>query len=923
MQIKLLRAFFYSLFVALAVFLNTGKATAAATDAATAVISPADAGRAIGVLENGGQRAEAVRTLKTIAAVSPASAAAAASAAEAAEAAQEASAASSTPAIEPLAANGLIAQLLRQVNVWAARSAHQVQRVSHAALEVPSFVNWWRHTTGTDRGRKLLLTALWCSLAAIGGGLVLEWCAARLLQRPRRALLARADDAEHHAKRREAVLTQRRDRAAAEIAGVEGETTPAEGLQSQAGTRAVDTVNNDPNAQPVIVKTQVNGETKTEALIIDDDGARKVSTQLDDDAPPDAGAATRPGASETSAAGAGLQNAGPQGAAPPDASAPAPHGKRSTALMHWGLLRHLPLALAGLVLDVVPLAVFFVVAGVTLNLLAGDTGPVAAFVTQAINIYVIARIVMAVMRLIVSPTTSALRLVPLGDARARYLQRWMRAMVATTATGMVLVEAIRTFGGSEDASTAVSKLTALVVHLCLLVIVAQCARPVGDWIRQGRPGSPLNHVRGWLADIWAFVASFFIIALWLVWALGVENGFPKLLRFAGLSAAVIVGARLVSILAYGGLARALHGGAAGETVSQEKAEAAARAARYYSALRSILSFVITLATILMLLEVWGVDAFGWLTQGPVGRRLTSATLTIAVAAAAAIVVWEAANLGIDRRLRQWSLTGDTVRAARLRTLLPMLRAALFIVILLVVGLTTLSQIGINTTPLVAGVSIVGAAITFGSQKLVQDFITGIFLLMENAMQVGDWVTVAGVSGSVEYLSLRTVRLRAGDGSLHTIPFSSVSTVNNVNRGIGNAAIKLVFDQSVDLARALALIKRLGAELRADDAFKDMILNDLELWGVDQIDGATITVVGQIRCLDRGRWGVQREFNARAFDLFRAEGIALFNPQTRSLSGTLINASAPAEANAGGSGAPTSAEGDAATTVAPQPSSPAA
>ena len=78
----------------------------------------------------------------------------------------------------------------------------------------------------------------------------------------------------------------------------------------------------------------------------------------------------------------------------------------------------------------------------------------------------------------------------------------------------------------------------------------------------------------------------------------------------------------------------------------------------------------------------------------------------------------------------------------------------------------------------------------GSQKLVQDFITGIFLLMENAMQVGDWITVSGVSGTVEYLSIRTVRLRGLDGSLYTVPFSSVTTVNNSNRGIGNAAIKV-------------------------------------------------------------------------------------------------------------------------------------
>ena len=126
------------------------------------------------------------------------------------------------------------------------------------------------------------------------------------------------------------------------------------------------------------------------------------------------------------------------------------------------------------------------------------------------------------------------------------------------------------------------------------------------------------------------------------------------------------------------------------------------------------------------------------------------------------------------------------RSARLRTLLPLLRSALLITIVVVAGLMVLSEIGINIAPLLAGAGIIGVAIGFGSQKLVQDLITGIFLLLENAMQVGDTVTVSGLSGTVENLSVRTIRLRAGDGSVHIIPFSSVTSVTNINRGLGNA-----------------------------------------------------------------------------------------------------------------------------------------
>jgi moderate conductance mechanosensitive channel len=150
--------------------------------------------------------------------------------------------------------------------------------------------------------------------------------------------------------------------------------------------------------------------------------------------------------------------------------------------------------------------------------------------------------------------------------------------------------------------------------------------------------------------------------------------------------------------------------------------------------------------------------------------------------------------------------------------------------------------------------------------------------MENAMQVGDWVTVAGVSGTVEYLSIRTVRLRGGDGSLYTVPFSSVSTVNNTNRGIGNAAVRVSIALGQDVDLAISTLKEIGAGLREDAAFRDGILSDFSFWGVDAVDGSTVTLAGQIQCRDSARWPTQREFNRRILNEFTAKGIEIANPQ---------------------------------------------
>jgi moderate conductance mechanosensitive channel len=145
------------------------------------------------------------------------------------------------------------------------------------------------------------------------------------------------------------------------------------------------------------------------------------------------------------------------------------------------------------------------------------------------------------------------------------------------------------------------------------------------------------------------------------------------------------------------------------------------------------------------------------------------------------------------------------------------------------------------------------------------------------MQVGDFVTVSGLSGKVEDLSVRSIRLRAGDGSVHIIPFSSVTSVTNTNRGIGNAAISVNLAYDEDIDRAGEVLKQIAAEMRREPQFKSLMRSDFDLWGVDKIDGATVTIVGQIECTDSGRWPVQREFNRRMKIRFQKLGVDIAHP----------------------------------------------
>ena len=845
--------------LAFLLILSLGHALAADQSAtADETISPGDARRAVSVLQDEQQRAEAVRALKAIADTAPAKDADAAKSDD--QLADDTAADTAVPAEAPAAvaieANGLIARTLRQVSRWGDGLEDQLHQIKQAVLAFPV---WLRTHSASGQGKHILSEALVDLTIVFGVGLALEWGLRYLLGRPRRALIQHAEEADERARREQAERDERQRLAQAQ-ARARAEREQAE---QAAVANAAEVGGIRPASEEVaLVQTTRDGVEQIEAVPVGATNAAK-------------------GGPASTASGSTTQSQ--QQATADAATHDIAASPRHTAMPgeHWSTLRHLPYALGSLIFDLLPLALFFGAAALIMRALSGDEQSVMTVVQGFVGAYVTVRVCMAVVRLLISPIGHGMRIIRVRTDIARTLETWIRFTVVLAAFGIALAEAVEALGAGRAGHLAIVKLFSLLVHLCLVVLIFKVRKPVGALIEAPAEATgPVAALRNWLALVWAFFAAAFVIGLWVVWALGVENGFPKLINFIGMSGAVVIAARLIAVLVLGAIGRAFRPADDMENNQNPAPQSRARLAdRYYPLARRLVTLLISVCTIIVLFQVWGFNTLAWFGSGTIGRSLLSAVLTILIAAVVAIAVWESTNAAVQRRLTLWTEQGDLVRAARLRTLLPMLRSFLLIAIVLVVGLTALNQIGINTTPLLAGASIIGVAVGFGSQKLVQDFITGIFLLMENAMQVGDWVTVAGVSGTVEYLSIRTVRIRAGDGSLHIVPFSSVSTVNNINRGIGNASIRINVGYNTDIDQVFDELKAIGAEMRQDPAFKDLIINDLEVWGVDAVDGSMVTVLGQMRCIDKGRWGVQRETNRRILKRFRELGITIADPRT--------------------------------------------
>lgn len=708
----------------------------------------------------------------------------------------------------PLLSDGLLAQVFARFDAWFDGLSAQLNAAAAAVGDVGALGQWWHTAFDSPTERRQALHGLSMLLVIIGTGLLAEFLLHYLLRRPR-YLVAR------QAAAKQAEAQARAARREADLRAVAAAAATSESV--------VDT--QSPVDAPIAVARQTAGM-----------GVPPAVERPDPTALPDTELARR------------------------------------QTLRNWGLLDRMPYAVADALLNLLPLVAFVGVIGLLMTWQRNATLHFQEAGLSVLSAYVGVRIALGVVRLMASPSGQGLRLFHMTDHSARYLYRSALALFAVSATGIALADITVILGAGQNVRVLVSKLTSLIVHLMLIFLVIRTRATARHWIRGQEDDQDADALRAFLAQVWPFAASLLIAAFWVVWALSVDNGFQRAVKFLALTAATLAVSRILWILVIGLLDRSF------ERANPRIEAVLTTGAEYYQTLlRRLINLLFAIGTTIVLFEVWGIRALDWFADGTIGRQVASAVGTIAVAGALALIAWETVSLLLRNRIQSWTSSGDLVRAARLRTLVPMIRTLVLIVIALIVIMTALNTLGINTAPMLAGASIIGVALGFGSQKLVQDFINGIFLLMENTMQVGDWVTVAGVSGTVEYLSIRTVRLRAADGSLNVVPFSSVSTVNNVNRGLGTVAIRINVTLDTDLDAAFDELRDIGAGMRADPTLAPLILNDLSVLGVEQINGSMATLAAQIRTTDKGRATVQREFNRRVLQRFKERGIKLAAP----------------------------------------------
>jgi small-conductance mechanosensitive channel len=439
------------------------------------------------------------------------------------------------------------------------------------------------------------------------------------------------------------------------------------------------------------------------------------------------------------------------------------------------------------------------------------------------------------------------RIVPMSDPAAKFWHRRLMIAVGVVAFAWVTLGILRTLGVTPPGLKILSYIAG--VFLLGLGLEVIWRRPV-DAAYQA-PGRRLGR------RVLSVIATVWLIVTWVSWALHLLPGFWLLLIGGTLPFLLSVTRRSVDHLL-----RPVEG------MPEDRAPVMAAVA-----LERGLRALLIIGAALLLATAWEIDLVELTARDTVATRLIRGVLSAVVIVLVADFVWRLARALIDRKLVT-SAAPDKMQAeemrrmARLRTLLPILRNVLMVMIATIAALMVLAALGVEIGPLIAGAGVVGVAVGFGAQTLVKDVISGVFYLLDDAFRVGEYIQSGSYKGTVESFSLRSVKLRHHRGPLYTVPFGELGAVQNMSRDwvIDKMQIGITYDS--DLDKAKKLIKQIGKDLLADPEFGPKIIEPLKMQGVEAFGDYAIQIKMKMMTKPGEQFPIRRKAYAmikKAFD----------------------------------------------------------
>ncbi|GBD47723.1 mechanosensitive ion channel domain-containing protein [Methylopila sp. Yamaguchi] len=548
---------------------------------------------------------------------------------------------------------------------------------------------------------------------------------------------------------------------------------------------------------------------------------------------------------------------------------------------------HIPLVLASVAVDALMVAVAWA-GGYVFAIQFGVTGVMHIQEALYLNAFLFIELAKVAMRAALSPNYRSLRALPLSDEAAAYWYFWGSRLVSLLGYTFLFVAPILTAAVSPGAAQAVRVVVAFTALMMSLAIVLQNRERVRLALAGGAEATSsdaLSALYGFLARFWHLAAIGWLLALFVVWLVNPQEALP-FMAAATLQtlAAVAIGA-LVSAF----ISRVISGGMRlPEDVRNRLPLLETRLNAFVPAILKVARVVVLLAVLLAIAQSWALlDFAGWISS-QAGARIATSIFSAGLILLIGLAAYLAMSSWVEYRLNP---NYGAVPTAREKTLLALFRNAFTIVLVVLVAMLALSEVGVNIAPLLAGAGVLGLAVGFGAQKLVQDIITGAFIQFENAMNTGDNVKIAGITGTVEHLTIRSVGVRSIDGVYHLIPFSSVDSVSNATKifSYHMAQIGVAYRESIPEVKE--------AMQEAFDRLKETehgpaIIGPFEMHGLTVFGDSAITVRARIKTQPGKQWAAGRAYNEILKEIFDARGIEMPFPHVTLYMGEDKNGEAP-------------------------------
>ncbi|MGF1553918.1 MAG: mechanosensitive ion channel domain-containing protein [Paracoccaceae bacterium] len=501
----------------------------------------------------------------------------------------------------------------------------------------------------------------------------------------------------------------------------------------------------------------------------------------------------------------------------------------------------------------------------------GQSGDIGVTPALFLNAFLVVELAKVVLRALIAPNEGRLRPLPLTDEAARRWSRWAGMLASLVGYGHLLVVPVVSETASRFAGLAASvAIDAVALLIAAALVIAHRRAPAAYLRRQAEKADGDLPLRA-LATL---AQAFWLGALaWLV-ALFVAS-----LRDSGglLSSLGLDSLRVIAVVAAGGFAMALlaraarHGVALPGGLSSSMPMLERRLNAFVPMALKALRLVILVAVVCFAVDLTGLYDLSATLNAAMGGDAAARVAGLGLILVAGFAVWLALVSWIDWRLQP---RGMRMITSRETTLLGLLRNAGTVLVGTVTLMFALSEIGIDIAPLLASAGVVGLAIGFGAQKLVQDIITGIFIQFENAINVGEVVTLGGHTGVVEKLTIRSVSLRDLQGVFHVIPSSSVDAVSNYMRGFAYHVADLGIAYREDVADGRRVMEQCFEAMRADPDWRGRIVGAMEWFGVQSLGDSAVVLRARLKTTPGDQWAVGRRYNELLKAACDREGIEI-------------------------------------------------